>query len=138
MKVPKTKHDNAILYAKTGHVRGVGHIPMSSVNPKDKGQKGGDGPGIVAEPCSICGVAHRKGFTNHHVDYANNITIPLCKACHTWLHAQGMVFNHPFKRQFDRATAPYVFAKRVVMEYERFLGPRVRKLTQDEMKRIVP
>ncbi len=137
MKKSKTIHDNALLYAKTGHIRGVAHIPMSNVNRKDKGQKGSDGLSADGPACSICGAAHRKGFTNHHVDYANNVVIPLCKACHTWLHAQGMVFNHPFKRQFDRATAPYVFAKRVVFEYERALTPQIIKFTQAEMKRNV-
>lgn len=70
--------------------------------------------------CQICGreALPGRGFTGHHIDYEYNTERMLCKACHSWAHGMGKVYQHPFKDKYGRARAPLEFAKAVVRLYD--------------------
>jgi hypothetical protein len=76
--------------------------------------------------CAICGEGNqlnkKRGKIRHHVSYTPEITIILCKRCHLRLHGTGRCFNHPFEKQFGPDKGPYIFAKRVVLEYDNAIG----------------
>lgn len=77
--------------------------------------QGGDGL------CEICGCVYKKTLISHHISYDPSLTLEVCASCHTWLHGQGAVFNHKFKREFaklNKGWAPYLFAQAVCRAYE--------------------
>ena len=75
--------------------------------------------------CEVCekdlegNKKYKPKVIQHHIDYEKDITITVCYACHMWLHGQAKVYRHEFKTKYDRARAPYEFAKAVVKAYEK-------------------
>jgi hypothetical protein len=80
----------------------------------------------LGNKCAICGRSleydkqtnkPKIKFIRHHVCYSPETLVLLCYSCHAWLHGISPVFNHPFKKIYEKDIAPFEFAKRVVDIY---------------------
>ena len=73
--------------------------------------------------CQICGriilIDSKYTYAEHHLSYNKNIKSFICKGCHMWLHGQSAVYNHVFKKKYNKDLSPYVFAKAVVDLYQK-------------------
>lgn len=75
---------------------------------------------IKKDICAICKreKSGKQVYLNHHISYDKDITFRSCRPCHNWLHGR-QVYGHPFKTEYGKDEAPYVFANAVVMAYEK-------------------
>jgi hypothetical protein len=98
--------------------------------PKKKGaspyidtKSGDDTTSSGQEFCRICSAPKgKKSFIEHHIQYEPPHTIYICRSCHSIIHAQAPVFNHRYKRLFDRASWFPIFAIRYLVVLEEELG----------------
>lgn len=55
----------------------------------------------MVEGCSICGTLDKR-IVKHHIDYENDITIPVCDKCHFGLHSGRIKSEFPTLRRPSR------------------------------------
>ena len=84
------------------------------MNIKKKSKKKSIESISVGTPCELCSRKKEEGkrYNLHHIDYDNNITIPICFNCHQivhnraswgnpWLKKYGKTWMNEFSKKFQ-------------------------------------